>query len=141
MELFYFNIVLTIGIVAIFWFIRVVYIPLLGQLPTEVLKNSAEKRRMQLIIILFPLLVFELATSIFLFFLTTQTDAYYYFAAAMLVQFIGLLTLFFLLKKTAEEYDKTGTEEMHKKLQNHHFLITGIWSFRFILIVLSLMAS
>lgn len=141
MLLFYFNIILTIALISIFWCIRVAYLPLLKQLSPEQVIATQEKRKMHMTMILFPIMVFELLSSIFLFFLTTQTEAYYYFAAAMLVQIIGIVLFFLLREKSAKEFDKTGEMDAFKKLEKHHLIVTLIWSFRFVLILLSLGVS
>lgn len=141
MGLFYFNIVLTIAIVAIFWFIRVVQLPLLSQLPEDIIKSTAEKRKFNLATILFPLMAFEFVTTTFLFFLATRTEAYFYFAAAMGVQLIGLLLFFLLRQKSNKEYDIHPSEITYKKLRTNHLIITLVWSFRLLLIILSILAG
>lgn len=141
MGLFYFNIVLTIAIVAIFWFIRVTQIPLLSQLPEDVIKQTAEKRKLNLATILFPIMAFEFVTTTFLFFLATRTEAYFYFAAAMGVQLIGILLFFLLRQKSSNEYDKNPGEISMKKFRTHHLIITLVWSIRLLLIILSILAG
>lgn len=141
MALFYFNLLLTIALCGILWFMQVSYLPLLKHMDLVSLRNSAKDRQRNMIMIFFPLLSFELLSSIFLFFLTTQSAAYYYFAFAFLLQLFGLAYIFMQYQKSSKAFDETGQIDAHKNMMRDHLVITATWSLRLISIILALLAD
>lgn len=141
MAIFYFNLFLTVAYVGILWFIQVVYLPMLPYIDAAARENFAEKRRMNFTMVTYPVMLFEAASAVFLFFMASQSKAYPLFAAATMLLVLLLIYTFMLRNKTLKEYDKDFDPAVHKKLLKQNLVITLGWTLRFLLLIASIVVS
>lgn len=141
MAVFYFNLFLTVAYVGILWFIQVVYLPVLPYIDSAAREGFAEKRRMNFTMVTYPVMLFEAASTLFLFFLASQSKAYPLFAAATLLLLLLLIYTFMMRNKTFKEYDRSFDPAVHKKLLKQNLVITLGWTLRFLLLIASIVVS
>lgn len=141
MAVFYFNLFLTVAHVGILWFIQVVYLPLLPYIDPERRESFAEKRRLNFTMVTYPVILFEAASSVFLFFLASRSRAYPLLAAATMLLVLLLIYTFMMRNKTLKNYDASFDPGIHKKLLKQNLLISLGWTLRFLLLLSTIVVS
>lgn len=83
----------------------------------------------------YPIMMFELGSSLILFFLATKSPSYPVFAAATLILIILWIYNFLVTAKTLNELDKSFDNETYQKLLKQNWVKTAGWTLRFILLI------
>lgn len=141
MAVFYFHILLCIAVTAVIWFMQVVQYPLIPFVDAAQWKSFCEKKRMQTIMISYPLMAFEALSGITLLLIAVQSPAYVPLIVSMLL--LGVLHVFSfmylqpLFKKIQSPVDLVSIQKFKKT----HWIRTIGWSIRLLILLGIILAS
>jgi fatty acid desaturase len=94
--------------------------------------------------VIYPVMVFELASSLMIFFLATKSDAFIYFALALLILIILWIYTFMYLNKFLKniENDQSENQTVYiRQLIKANWVRTAGWSLRLLLLIAVILSS
>lgn len=83
----------------------------------------------------YPIMMFELGSSLILFFLATKSPSYPIFAAATLLLIILWIYNFLVTAKTLKDLENGFDNELYQKLLKQNWVKTAGWTLRFVLLI------
>lgn len=140
---FIINVITTLLLVGITWFMQIVFFPLLRFYDTDKPDVFARTYRDRMMLLTFPLMSLEFLTGVTIMLayamVPKETEAafrsYIIFGIAFLCMAINLLITFQMIRPLSRKFLEKPTLLVLKKLEQWNWVRTIIWTLRFLLLI------
>lgn len=117
------------------WFTQIVFYPSFRFVDNSQWSEFCRVKKINTSMVQYPIMMFELGSSLILFFLATKSPSYPIFAAATLLLIILWIYNFLVTAKTLKELENGFDNALHQKLLKQNCVKTAGWTLRFVLLI------